>query len=90
MYRETSLAAHILPKEKVISRLLKIVDMIPISSEGLRGEDDSRFQGLKPDRKALGKAGSHQIEKIRYGLLMESFQKTKKFPGLTLICFYAF
>jgi hypothetical protein len=39
--------------------------MISISFKGLRGEDDSRFQGLKPDIKAVGKAESHQTEKNR-------------------------
>jgi hypothetical protein len=37
MYRETSMAAHILPKEKVITRLLKIVDMIPYHLKAFGG-----------------------------------------------------
>jgi hypothetical protein len=54
------LIATNLPNPAVITRHARSADMISISFEGLRGEDDPQYQGLKPERKAVGKSRGDQ------------------------------
>jgi hypothetical protein len=53
--------------------------MISISSKGICGEDDFGCARLKEGRLSAGNAGSHQVEKSRYGLDMEGFWLCDKF-----------
>jgi hypothetical protein len=54
---------HNLPNSSLIPEPAKTADMISISSKGLRGEEDFRYQRLKKAMLAEGKAEAHQIKK---------------------------
>jgi len=52
-----------LPDQKLIAKRQKTVDLISISSQGICGEDDSGFPGLKKARFPARIRGGSRLEK---------------------------